>query len=76
MVYMKSRFKIKGLDCANCAAELERAIGKIDGIDNVSISFMAERMELEFEDVKKEEIMKKLNKVIKREEPDVKIEEV
>ena len=49
---------------------------KIDGIDNVSISFMAERMELEFEDVKKEEIMKKLNKVIKREEPDVKIEEV
>ena len=33
-------------------------------------------MELEFEDVKKEEIMKKLNKVIKREEPDVKIEEV
>ena len=66
---MKSRFKIKGLDCANCAAELERAIEKIDGIDNVS-------MELEFEDVKKEEIMKKLNKVIKREEPDVKIEEV
>ena len=73
---MKSRFKIKGLDCANCAAELERAIEKIDGIDNVSISFMAERMELEFEEVKKEEIMKKLNKVIKREEPDVKIEEV
>ncbi len=73
---MKSRFKIKGLDCANCAAELERAIEKIDGIDNVSISFIAERMELEFEDVKKEEIMKKLNKVIKREEPDVKIEEV
>ena len=73
---MKSRFKIKGLDCANCAAELERAIEKIDGIDNVSISFMAERMELEFEDVKKDEIMKKLNKVIKREEPDVKIEEV
>ena len=73
---MKSRFKIKGLDCAYCAAVLERAIEKIDGIDNVSISFMAERMELEFEDVKKEEIMKKLNKVIKREEPDVKIEEV
>ena len=65
---MKSRFKIKGLDCANCAAELERAIEKIDGIDNVSISFMAERMELEFEEVKKEEIMKKLNKVIKIEE--------
>ncbi len=26
---MKSKFRIKGLDCANCAAELERAIKKI-----------------------------------------------
>ena len=59
---MKSKFKVKGLDCANCAAELERAIEKIDGIDNVSISFMAERMELEFEDVKKEETKVKKEK--------------
>lgn len=73
---MKSKFKIKGLDCANCAAELERAIQKIDGIEMASISFMAERMELEYDETKKEEIMKKLNKVIKREEPDVTIEEI
>ena len=34
---MKSKFKIKGLDCANCAAELERAIQKIDGIETAVI---------------------------------------
>ena len=29
---MKYNFEIKGIDCANCAAELEREINKVDGI--------------------------------------------
>lgn len=73
---MKSKFKIKGLDCANCAAELERAIQKIDGVENASIAFMTQRMELEYDEGRKEEIMSKLNKVIKKEEPDVTLEEI
>ena len=73
---MKSRFKIKGLDCANCAAELERKIQKIEGIQMASISFMTERMEIEYEEKKKEEIIKKMTKIIKREEPDVILQEV
>ena len=73
---MKSKFKIKGLDCANCAAELERAIQKIDGVENAGIAFMTERMELEYDETRKEEIMNNLKKVIKKEEPDVTIEEV
>ena len=44
---MKIKFKIKGLDCANCAAELERAIQKIEGVDSASISFMTEKMIIE-----------------------------
>ena len=51
---MKSKFKIKGLDCANCAAELGRAIQKLKGIERASISFMTQRMELEYEETKKE----------------------
>lgn len=73
---MKSKFKIKGLDCANCAAELEREISKVKGIESVSISFMTEKMELEYDENKKEELIQKVKKVIKREEPDVVIEEV
>ena len=73
---MKSKFKIKGLDCANCASQLERAIQKIEGIESASISFMTERMEIEYDEAKKEEIMQNVKKVIKREEPDVTIEEV
>lgn len=73
---MKVKFKIKGLDCANCANELENSINKIDGIENAVINFMTEKMELEFDEARKEEIMKELKKVIKREEPDVDIEEI
>lgn len=73
---MKSTFKIKGIDCANCAAQLENAISKVEGVASVSISFMAERMELECYEQNKEEIMKKIKKVIKKEEPDATLEEI
>lgn len=73
---MKSKYKIKGLDCANCAGELERAIQKIEGIENVNINFITEKMEIEYNETKKEEIIQKVKKVIKKEEPDVTIQEV
>lgn len=73
---MSIKFKIIGLDCANCAAELERAIQKVNGVENANINFMTQRMELEFDENQKEEIMKNVKKVIKKEEPDVTIEEM
>lgn len=73
---MKNTFKIKGLDCANCAAQLENTIKKIEGVESVSISFMMERMIMEYEEENKEIIMEKVKKTIKKEKPDVKIEEI
>ncbi len=73
---MKSKFKIKGLDCANCASGLERAIQKLDGVESTNISFMTQRMELEYDETRKEEMIQNVRKVIKKEEPDVTIEEV
>lgn len=73
---MKNTFKIKGLDCANCATQLENVIKKIEGVESVSISFMMERMIMEYEEENKEIIMEKVKKTIKKEEPDVKIEEI
>ena len=72
---MKTKFKIKGLDCANCAANLERRIEKINGIEGVNINFLTQKMEFEYDETRKDEIIKKLKKVIKKEEPDVTIEE-
>ena len=73
---MKCKFKIKGLDCANCAAELEREINKVEGIEEAVISFMTERMELEYDETRKEEILQKVKKLIKKEDPDVTLEEI
>lgn len=73
---MKTKFRIKGLDCANCASQLERAIQKLDGVESVNISFIIQKMELEYDETRKEEIIQTVKKVIKKEEPDVTIEEV
>ena len=73
---MKFKFRIKGLDCANCAAELERKIKNIDGVNDASISFMSERLVIECEESIKEDVIEKVKKVIKKEEPDVTIEKI
>lgn len=73
---MKRTYKIKGIDCANCAAQLENAINKIEGVQSASISFMTERMVLEYDEQNEEEVMKKVKKAIKREEPDAVLEEI
>lgn len=73
---MKYNFKIKGIDCANCAANLENAIKKIEEIQNASISFMTERMVIECSEENKEEVLKRINKVIKKEEPNVTLKEI
>ena len=72
---MKYVFKIKGIDCANCAAELERKIQKMDGVNSASISFLTEKMILEINE-NEDDILKKVLKLIKKEEPDATVKEV
>ena len=67
---MKIKCKIKGIDCANCAAELERKIQKIDGVDEASISFMTEKMIVECKEEMKEKVLEDIRKTVKKEEPD------
>ena len=73
---MKKNLKLIGLDCANCAAQIENAIQKIEGVKNASVSFMTGKLMLECEDNSKDEILKKVKKVVKREEPDVEVKEL
>ena len=37
---MKKKYNLTDLDCANCAAKMEDAIKKIDGVNNATVSFM------------------------------------
>lgn len=70
---MKKTFKLIDLDCANCAAKMEDAIKKIDGVTNASVSFMSQKMTIEADDARFDDIVKEAVKVCKKVEPDCEI---
>ena len=57
---MKKKFKLEDLDCANCAAKMEEGIKKIEGVKDANVSFLAQKMTIEAEDEKFDEIMKEV----------------
>lgn len=67
---MKKKFKLTDLDCANCAAKMEDAIKKLDGVNDASVSFMMQKMTIDADDARFDEIMKEVVEVCKKVEPD------
>ena len=70
---MKKKFKLEDLDCANCAAKMEEAIKKIAGVHDATVSFMTQKMTIEAEADKFEDIMKQVVEVCAKVEPDCRI---
>ena len=70
---MKKVFKMEDLDCANCAAKMERAIAKIDGVTAATVSFMSQRLTIEADEAQFDSIMQTVVKVCKKVEPDCRI---
>ncbi len=70
---MKKKFKMQDLDCANCAAKMEEAIKKIDGVEDATVSFMTQKLTIEADESRMDEIMQKVVAVCKKVEPDCKI---
>ncbi len=70
---MKKTYKLENLDCANCAAKMERAIGKIDGVSDCNISFMTQKMSIDAADEKFEDILASAQKAISRVDRECKI---
>lgn len=66
---MKKKFKVE-VDCANCAAKMETAINKIDGVKGATISFMTQRLIVEADDSRFDEIMQEVVRTCKKVEPD------
>lgn len=66
---MKKVYKIE-IDCANCAAKVEEAIKKIDGVNSASLNFMTQKMILDLDESREEELIKQVYKTAKKVEPD------
>lgn len=71
---MKKTFNLTDLDCANCAAKMEAAVLKIEGVKAAQISFLMQKMTVEAEEADFDRIMKKAVKACKKVEPDCRIE--
>lgn len=68
---MKKSIKLIDLDCANCAAKIEAAVKKIDGVTSANVSFMSQKMVLEADDQRFDDVAAQAVKLIKKIEPDV-----
>ncbi len=70
---MSKTFRIE-VDCANCANLIEDAAKKVSGVKELSISFMTQKMKVDFEEgTDPETVMSEILKVAKKVEPDFEI---
>lgn len=70
---MKKTFNLEELDCAHCAAKMEDGIRKLDGVTSASVNFFAQKLILEAEDDRFDEVLSAAQKIISKIEPDCKI---
>lgn len=71
---MKKRLSFTNLDCANCAAKMENAIKKIDGVTNASVNFLTQKMVVEADDSRFDEIMAQVVQVCRKVDGDCTIQ--
>lgn len=67
---MKKTFAVEGVDCANCAAKIERGIQAMDGVSRCTLSFLTGKLMIEADDEKMDEIIGGAKKLMRKVEPD------
>ena len=67
---MKKTYKLTDLDCANCAAKMETAIKKIDGVNDATVSFLTQKLTVDADDSRFDDILKQIVKACQKVEPD------
>ncbi len=70
---MKKVYRLEELDCANCAAKMERAISALPGVEKASVSFMSQKLSLTAKESEFSKVLEAVEKVIRRVEPDCRI---
>ena len=72
VIIMKKSYMLDGLDCANCAAKMEKAINNLEEVKTATVNFMTAKLTIEA-DGDYDDLIYKVEKVIRKIEPDVKI---
>lgn len=72
---MKKIYILEDLDCAHCAAKIEEAVGKLEGVSASTVTFLTQKLSIEVEEDKAEAVTKEIKKIVKKLEPDVTVVE-
>jgi copper chaperone CopZ len=67
---VKRQFELSELDCANCAAKMEAAAAKVEGVQNVKVNFITQKLTLTADDSRFDQVLEEVVKVCRKVEPD------
>ena len=70
---MKKTFKLEDLDCANCAAKMEAAINRLEGVQKATVSFMSQKLSIEADEERFDEVLQAAIACIAKVEPDCRV---
>jgi copper chaperone CopZ len=70
---MKKTYKLTDIDCANCAAKIETNINKIDGVNAATVNFFAQKLILDADDARFDEILEQVKKAVQKVERDCEV---
>ncbi len=73
---MKKTLLLNGLCCAHCAAKIEKAVGKLDGVISTNLNFMTTKLSIEASEDKMESILSEAEKIIRKVERDIEIKRI
>lgn len=70
---MRKIYKLEDLDCAGCAAKMENSINALDGVTSCTVSFMTQKLSVEADEDKLDDILKKAQKICRKIDPDCRL---
>ncbi len=68
---MVKTVRVQNLCCANCAAKIERKIGKLDAVNSASVSVFTQKITIDMRDGSEQAVMDEVHKICKKVEPDM-----
>lgn len=62
---MTRNFRLQNLDCANCAAKMERKLNKLEGVNSAVVNFMTQKLTIDLDESREQEIMEQVEKAMR-----------
>ena len=70
---MRKSYKLDEIDCANCARKIQDKIAALDGVQDASVNFMAQKLTLQAEDAEFDAVLDRVVALVGDIEPDCEI---